>query len=107
MEPRLVAIGKVMMICAGKLGCRVFDRGMLAGGRIGGVQGARPCGAVICQGGAVTAQSGAARTGCRGVTAQSRTPAATHMSASAGTTAGAAATATAVVAAPARCSAGR
>lgn len=68
MEPRLVAIGSVMMIGVGKLGCRMFDRGMLAGGRIGGMQGARVGCAVICQSSAVTAQRGAARTGCRGVT---------------------------------------
>lgn len=69
MEPRLVAVGNVMMIRVGKLGCRMFDRGMLAGGRIGGMQGARMGGTVISQSSAVTAKCGAARTGCRGVTA--------------------------------------
>jgi hypothetical protein len=71
---RLVAIGVMMigarvMIRAGQLGCRMFDRGMLARGRIGGMQGARMGGAVICQSSALTAQRGTARTGGRGVTA--------------------------------------
>jgi hypothetical protein len=53
----------MMMICAGKLGCRlfVFGRGMFAGHLVGGMQGAR-MGAVVCQGVAMSRHSRAART---------------------------------------------
>lgn len=82
MEPRLAAKRDVMvmMVRAGELGCRMFDRRMFAGDRVGSMYGARV--------GAVTRQSGAVRTGRRAATAQSctRTTSA-HMS----TTAGAAA----------------
>jgi hypothetical protein len=74
MEPRLAAKRDVMvMVRAGELGCRMFDRGMFADDRIGGMHGANARGAVICQSGAVTLHSGAARTGRRAATAQSCT----------------------------------
>jgi hypothetical protein len=95
----------MMMICAGKLGCRmfVFGRDMFAGNRVSGIHGPGTRGAMIRQGGAVTRQCGAARAGCCGVTAQSATRAVTtsaHMSPAA-TTAGVSATTTAGVSATA------
>jgi len=78
-----------MMICAGKLGCRmfVFVRGMFAGDRVGGMRGMRGVrvGAVDPQSVAVT-RDGAARTGRRAATAQTATRAeatSTHISAAA------------------------
>jgi hypothetical protein len=87
----------MMMICAGKLGCRlfVFGRGMFAGHRIGGMHGAR-VGAVVPECVAMSRHSRAARTVRRTATAQSCARAtATHMSAAATTTMSATATATA------------
>jgi hypothetical protein len=78
----------MMMICAGKLGCRlfVFDRGM---------QGAR-VGAVVRQCVAMSRHSRAACTVRRTATAQSRARAtATHMSAATATTMSTTATAAA------------
>ena len=72
-----------MMICAGKLGCRlfVFGRGMFAGHLVGGMQGAR-VGAVVPQCVAMSRHSRAARTVRRTAAAQSRARAtSTHMSA--------------------------
>jgi hypothetical protein len=81
----LAAIKEVvmMMICAGKLGCRlfVFGCGMFAGHRVGGMQGAR-VGAVVPQCVAMSRHSRAARTVRRTATAQSCARAtSTHMSA--------------------------
>jgi hypothetical protein len=73
----------MMMICAGKLGCRlfVFGRGMFAGHRVGGMHGAR-MGAVVPQCVAMSRHSRAARTVRRTATAQSCARAtSTHMSA--------------------------
>jgi hypothetical protein len=96
---RLTPIGVVVMVmvCAGKLGCRMiargrFARGRLAGDRVVGTHAVRACSAVIRQSGAVALHRSAARTGCRGVTAQSATCAV------ATTTAGVSATATATTA---------
>jgi hypothetical protein len=82
----LTAIKEVvmmMMICAGKLGCRlfVFGCGMFAGHRVGGMQGAR-VGAVVPQRVAMSRHSRAARTVRRTATGQSCARAtSTHMSA--------------------------
>jgi hypothetical protein len=86
----LAAIKEVvmMMICAGKLGCRlfVFGCGMFAGHRVGGMQGAR-VGAVVPQCVAMSRHSRAARTVRRTATAQSCARAtSTHMSAASTTT---------------------
>jgi hypothetical protein len=73
----------MMMICAGKLGCRlfVFGRGMFAGHRVGGMHGAR-MGAVVPQCVAMSRHSCAARIVRRTATAQSCARAtSTHMSA--------------------------
>ena len=109
---RLVAIGVVMigarvMICAGQLGCRMFDGGMFAGDCTGGMHGA-PVGADR-QTVAATRHCGTARACGRTATAEAATPtrAATHMAAAAGTTARAPTATSAVVAAPARRRAGR
>jgi hypothetical protein len=63
----------VMMICAGKLGRRMFAHGMFAGDAVVGMHGVRTCGAMIRQSGGVTRQSGAPRAGCRSMTAQAAT----------------------------------
>jgi hypothetical protein len=71
----------MMMICAGKLGCRVFvfGRGMFAGHRVGGMHGAR-AGAMVPQCVAMSSHSRAARTVGRTAAAQSCATSA-HMSA--------------------------
>ena len=76
----------MMMICAGKLGCRlfVFGRRMFAGHRVGGMQGAR-VGAVVRQGVAMSRHGRAARTVRRTATAQTCARA-THMAAAAAAT---------------------
>jgi hypothetical protein len=76
----------VVMICAGKPGRRMFAHGMFAGNRVVGMRGVGTRGAMIRQGGTVTPQRRAVRTGCCGVTAQAATTAvaasaSTHMSA--------------------------
>jgi hypothetical protein len=63
----------VMMICAGKLGRRMFAHGMFAGDPVVGMHGVRTCGAMIRQSGGVTRQCGAPRAGCRSMTAQAAT----------------------------------
>ena len=106
---RLTPIGVVVMVmvCAGKLGCRMFGRGtfargMFTGARVVGMHAVRVCSAMIRQSGAVALHRRAARTGCRGVTAQSATRAvATTTAASVSATTTAAATTTARVAASA------
>ena len=69
---RLTLVGVVMMVmvCAGKLGCRMFARGMFAGDRVVSMRAVRACSAMIRQSGAMAPHRSAARTGCRGVTAQ-------------------------------------
>ena len=69
---RLTLVGVVMMVmvCAGKLGCRMFARGMFAGDRVVSMHAVRACSAMIRQSGAMAPHRSAARTGCRGVTAQ-------------------------------------
>jgi len=69
---RLTLVGVVMMVmvCAGKLGCRMFARGMFAGDRVVSMHAVRACSAMIRQRGAMAPHRSAARTGCRGVTAQ-------------------------------------
>ena len=68
---RLTLVGVVMMVmvCAGKLGCRMFARGMFAGDRVVSMHAVRACSAMIRQSGAMAPHRSAARTGCRGVTA--------------------------------------
>jgi microcystin-dependent protein len=94
-------MGMVMMICADNLRGRmfVFGRGMFAGHRVGGMQGAR-VGAVVRQCVAMSRHSRAARTVRRAATAQPCARATSaHMSAAAATTMSAAtATATAATA---------
>jgi hypothetical protein len=63
----------VMMSCACKLGRRMFAHGMFAGDPVVGMHGVRTCGAMIRQSGGVTRQCGAARAGCRSMTAQAAT----------------------------------
>jgi hypothetical protein len=73
----------MMMICAGKLGCRmfVFSRGMFAGHRVGRMQGAR-VGTLVRQCAAMSCHRRAARTVRGAATAQSCARAtSTHMSA--------------------------
>jgi hypothetical protein len=95
----------VMMVCAGKPGCGMLTRGMFARNRMVGMHGVRMCSAMIGQSGAVALHRSAARTGCRGVTAQAATTAVatsastTHVSAA---TTSATAAATGVSAAAAR-----
>jgi hypothetical protein len=96
LAPKRVVV-VMMMICAGKPGCRMFAHGMFAGDRAVGVHGVRTCGAMIRQSGAVTRQCGAARAGCRSMTAQAATRAvatttAARVSAAAATAATAATT---------------
>ena len=69
---RLTLVGVVMMVmvCAGKLGCRMFARGMFAGDRMVSMHAVRACSAMIRQSGAMAPHRSAARTGCRGVTAE-------------------------------------
>jgi hypothetical protein len=103
---RLTPIGVVvmMMVCAGKLGCRMFARymfagAMFAGDRVVGMHAVRACSAMIRQSGAVALHRSAARTGCRGVTAQSASRAVATTTAA---RVSATATATRVAASPAR-----
>ena len=96
----------VVMICAGKPGCRMFAHGMFASDRVVGVHGVRTCGAMICQSGAVTRQCGAARAGCRSMTAQAATRAVATTTAPRVSAAAATATATAGVSAAATATTG-
>jgi hypothetical protein len=90
----------VVVVCAGKLGCGMLARSVFAGHRMIDMRGVRTCRAMIGQGSALRS---AARTGCRGVTAEATT---TSMAASASThvpaTAAAAAATTRVAASAAR-----
>jgi hypothetical protein len=112
---RLTPIGVVVMVmvCAGKLGCCMFARcmfahGMFAGDRVVGMHAVRACSTVIRQSGAVALHRSAARTGCRGVTAQSATRAvATTTAARVSATATARVAATATAAARVAASAAR
>jgi hypothetical protein len=97
LAPKRVVV--VMMICAGKLVC-----GMFAGDHVVAMHAVRTRGAMIRQSGSVTRQRGAARAGCRSMTAQAATravaaPTAPRVSATA--TTGVSATATTGVSATA------
>jgi hypothetical protein len=72
MEPRLAAKGvPVMVICAGKLGCRVLDRRVFAGRRVGGMHDT----------GAVTSTSGAGGPAATTQSSARTRTASTHVSA--------------------------
>jgi hypothetical protein len=99
----------MVMVCAGKLGCRMlarcmFARSMFAGDGVVGMHAVRTCSAMIRQSGAVALHGSAARTGCRSVTAQSatRAVATTTTAARVSATATAAATTARVAASAAR-----
>jgi hypothetical protein len=92
LAPKRVVV--VMMICAGKLVC-----GMFAGDHVVAMHAVRTRGAMIRQSGSVTRQRGAARAGCRSMTAQAATravaaPTAPRVSATATTGVSATTTAT-------------
>ena len=97
---RLTLVGVVMMVmvCAGKLGCRMFARGMFAGDRAVSMRAVRACSAMIRQSGAMAPHRSAARTGCRGVTAQPAPRAVASTTARVSAAAAATATATATAA---------
>jgi hypothetical protein len=71
----------------------MFARGMFGGDRVVSMHAVRACSAMIRQSGAVALHRSAARTGCRGVTAQSATRAVATTAARVSATAAAAAAA--------------
>jgi hypothetical protein len=73
----------------------MFARGMFGGDRVVSMHAVRACSAMIRQSGAVALHRSAARTGCRGVTAQSATRAVATTAARVSATAAAAAAAAA------------